>query len=1349
MSDGLTAGSEVALPSVLPFEPTDSSLDPLLGSSAALSKLFKLPLNVLEGHLGELVLQIPWSNLKNQPVKVVIQDVFLLAEPRLDEDYDPEEESRREQELKKERLERLELLEKSTPSQGYSQQDVQKNQSFTESLINKTIENLQITIRNIHIRYEDQTSVPGHPFSLGFTLEELSALSTDDEWNPKFIQSITHVTRKLAKLNSLAIYWNTDSDSIRRTSDDESGEKMLDNFRTMIISKEKAERNQYILKPVSGIGRITLNKFPSDSQPKSKVQLIFDELGFVFDSDQYRDALWTADLFRLYMNSKEFKRFRPTVSVKEDPKAWFKYAAEAVRSHIHEKNKPWNWDYLTMRLQIRRRYIDLYKLRTKSSPPGTLSNPDEQAEFKQLEFDLSFEDIKFYRSLAKAELRKEQAKVKEEKKRTILGGTSQSDSGSAAPAASWTSWIWGGGAKNANQASNGDDEVTMTEEQRKELYDVIEWDEKAAVEKSVTVPQNQITLEVETALESGSFTIRNDPHGASHDVAAVYFNGFKAQFLQRPTSFLTSISLQEFRVDDKSEGTLFKQIVTVKPLSHEDDHTHHNVDSHDSTPSTESESAVTSGNSGESSEDAFFWLSFEKNPLDESADSSLHVKTKSITIFYNAHFLERVARFFKPPKTHLETIGAIINAAGATVEGIRNQTRIGLEYALQEHKTANVKLDLQAPLIVIPLDVTSWKSPCVIIDAGHISLLSELAPSELLDEIKKKKSHQYKERDWERLESLMYDKFKLQFHDTQILLGNNVRDTMKQLHQENSENPAHVIDRINMDFLVEISILPEAYSLTKFKVTGHLPLFSASMSDAKYKLMMQIIDKSIPNFNFDDDEDIEDLSDPDPALPPSEIFSRPAAVEHDYGFDSDEDKEPDGETSDAQSVTSTSTADIGSSTVASSIQANATSESQNIFVFVFKIDKVELSLHRCIDDSTLEQSPLVDMVMEQFELEYCFRSLEMTADVTLGSLRIEDYIDTKCPSELRQIVSSSNSGDSTSDLFKVKYRRIKLPIIKKTGEEPSDQIVEVSMSTIRFVVEPKTFLTLLDFIITTFTNPEEAEASDSPRIEDVEPAAGQDSPQESVAPAGQGSIDVRVDLRSIILILNDEGLQLGTLKLDSALVSVRLFGETMNIHSRIGGFSLQDDTGETQIPSDSNLNQLISIEGDELADFRYETFDRSRKDLSYNSSIYFRLGSLRVNVIEKPLSRIIGFASRLLQMKGLYDRARQLAMNQANQIESPDKIRFDVIIKTPIFFFPTISADSGDKYDSVTANLGEIYLQNKFESVDGVEDVAINNVSAGVRDMKLTSRFYFEESWSQNLEIIDKIDILFDISKAD
>lgn len=353
-------------------------------------------------------------------------------------------------------------------------------------------------------------------------------------------------------------------------------------------------------------------------------------------------------------------------------------------------------------------------------------------------------------------------------------------------------------------------------------------------------------------------------------------------------------------------------------------------------------------------------------------------------------------RFFHPPKIHLETLGAILNAANATVEELRDQTRIGLEYALQEHKTVNLKLDMQAPLIVMPLDVFSWSSPCAIIDAGHISVVSHLVGKEVIEEVKKKKTLQYTDSDWKRLESLMYDKFNLKLHNTQLLIGSNVRDTMKQLHNGVSDATASVLDRINLDFLIEVSILPDAQSLTKFKMSGTLPLFQASMSDAKYKIMMQLIDKGIPNFSFDD------LIEPDESETP-ESNDKAVLIGNRINQELPEYVHDDSASEDS----------VGTEPLSASSRVST----QKIFEFNFKVEKMKMALHRCTSIETLAQEPVVDMNLDSFEICYYYKEKEMMADVVVQNIDIEDYTQKDVPVELTKLATSIPTDTSPSDFL--------------------------------------------------------------------------------------------------------------------------------------------------------------------------------------------------------------------------------------------------------------------------------------------------------------------------------------------
>src|ERR1700761_138851 len=229
---------------------------------------FHLPLNVVEGHISTLTLQIPWSNLRGKPVRINIEDVFLLAAPKEDQEYDAEEEEKRNHAVKMEKLDSAELL-KERNTEGMSPEEQQKQQSFTAALTTTIIDNVQVQVKNVHIRYEDAISDPGHPFAAGITLQELSAVSTDENWRPTFIQSTSSTTHKLATLGSLAVYWDTDTELIGTGIGEHSAEEqgidrneLLDKFREMIVQGDSptVKEHQFILKPVSGRAGLEMDK---------------------------------------------------------------------------------------------------------------------------------------------------------------------------------------------------------------------------------------------------------------------------------------------------------------------------------------------------------------------------------------------------------------------------------------------------------------------------------------------------------------------------------------------------------------------------------------------------------------------------------------------------------------------------------------------------------------------------------------------------------------------------------------------------------------------------------------------------------------------------------------------------------------------------------------------------------------------------------------------------------------------------------------------------------------------------------------------------------------------------------
>ena len=206
----------------------------------------------------------------------------------------------------------------------------------------------------------------------------------------------------------------------------------------------------------------------------------------------------------------------------------------------------------------------------------------------------------------------------------------------------WGSWLWGSSSTQTTQ----EDPVfggTMTEEQRQQLYEVLDYDEKAAVISALEAPRDSIKLRASAKLKRGSFALRNDPHGLNTEVTSVVFDMFHANFVQRPANLGASISLNSFEVfDGTTNGTLYSQIVHVKS---ED---------------------VAGRTSSATTDDAepFFFVEFENSPLDDRADNALTVRMRHMEIIYHRGYVEAIYRFFKPPASQLESVEALLVCIG-------------------------------------------------------------------------------------------------------------------------------------------------------------------------------------------------------------------------------------------------------------------------------------------------------------------------------------------------------------------------------------------------------------------------------------------------------------------------------------------------------------------------------------------------------------------------------------------------------------------------------------------------------------------------------------------------------------
>ena len=300
-----------------------------------------------------------------------------------------------------------------------------------------------------------------------------------------------------------------------------------------------------------------------------------------------------------------------------------------------------------------------------------------------MEYSLSYEDIRFFRSVARAQAKRDAAtrrkleaeKVKNQPKKQT-----------------WGEWMWGGAP---GQSTNGG----LSEEEKKELDEIIDFDPQQDVTVGST-PQDFIRARVSATLKSGSFALKAEPKEDS-DIISVIFDSFTANGTQLTDSMSGRLALGGFRVyDGTTPDSIYPQIVRVKALESKS-----SVDGRQRSLEVGREQVMSELSEGARDEaDPFFTLEIEQNPLDGRADNAVAVRMRHLEIIYHRGYVEAVYQFFKPPESQLESINALLDAAGQTLEGIRKETRAGLEYALEQHKTIDLRVDMNAPIIIIPME---------------------------------------------------------------------------------------------------------------------------------------------------------------------------------------------------------------------------------------------------------------------------------------------------------------------------------------------------------------------------------------------------------------------------------------------------------------------------------------------------------------------------------------------------------------------------------------------------------------------------------------------------------------------
>lgn len=241
-----------------------------------------LPFALKFGQLGSLILKIPVWNMFNQPLVIEITDLFALVTPRQLQDWNEDVEIKAYQNSNQSALEQYEVFSQSAESL------TQKDPSSIDKLIAKIIDNIQIKISNIYIRYEDAYSAPNQgsgKFVMGLLLKEFSTFTTGADWKTVAMQLGEEITHKLATVKDFSLFldYETTSDPMNTSLPRELDLPGLLKDQTNTVFSEilRAEfdnspNHHYIIEKFGMQARIKLNKSPiANKLPQLELDLLF------------------------------------------------------------------------------------------------------------------------------------------------------------------------------------------------------------------------------------------------------------------------------------------------------------------------------------------------------------------------------------------------------------------------------------------------------------------------------------------------------------------------------------------------------------------------------------------------------------------------------------------------------------------------------------------------------------------------------------------------------------------------------------------------------------------------------------------------------------------------------------------------------------------------------------------------------------------------------------------------------------------------------------------------------------------------------------------------------------------
>ena len=645
----------------------------------------QLPVSVVSGSVESLRLEANWLQLTSQPVRVELEGVHLLLAPRTSASPEAEVDAAEAvQAALQSKLRSLSALEDfRLQAEAEAAKSSSSTTRYVQRLRDTIIDNLQLSIRDVHVRYQDngvEADGQGHHrrFTVGVGLQELSVVSTNASWERHFTAGGA-ISYRLVQLTNLFAYTKDEEEPEGQGGASCPSTSSRASPRLSDVLESPSTR--FLLSPLSASLQMVHRKEEAAS-PRLSFTSSCRSIALSLSQRQFRVAVQLlSSLSSAHRLLESSRASSPSVS-------------QAVERALSREE--------------RRRYVQLYKRTLNALWMAELS-AEEAAELSSMELMASFSSLSQARSFAWFELKREL------QGRTVM--TRQAGREEAAKRSGGGGLLKGWFGQRQSQAAHEE----LTEQQREDLYALLEEEEKegegggaggGAGVGGFSHPPEWLLVQLQLSLHAISISLLDADYRPMLTLAA---EGGEARVAKRERGMMVEVGLQRLHCEEHMlPGSHYAALMDAQTQTETT-----------SSPAASPSPASSSSSPSPSPSPPFLSASYEDAPLELSdCDRRLRLRVSSPLVQLHAPLLSALLAFFSLPSA--VDLAPFSAWSMQQLDALRAYSTATLADALSMHSAVDLNLDLTAPIIVVPLDPRNPSSDVIVLNLGHLQLSTEL-----------------------------------------------------------------------------------------------------------------------------------------------------------------------------------------------------------------------------------------------------------------------------------------------------------------------------------------------------------------------------------------------------------------------------------------------------------------------------------------------------------------------------------------------------------------------------------------------------------------------------------------------